>query len=60
MTAQAGGQTKISLADQGAALALNVLGARDYFGVLAVDTRAHVIAPLERHGAKESWILALP
>ncbi len=53
MTAQAGGQTKISLADQGAALALGVLGARDYFGVLAVDTRAHVVAPLERHGAKE-------
>ncbi len=53
MTAQVGGQTKISLADQGAALALNVLGTRDYFGVLAVDTRAHVVAPLERHGAKE-------
>ncbi len=53
MTAQVGGQTKISLANQGAALALNVLGARDYFGVLAVDTRAHVVAPLERHGAKE-------
>ena len=53
MSAQAGGQTKIALADQGAALALGVLGARDYFGVLAVDTRAHVVAPLERHGAKE-------
>ena len=53
MSAQAGGQTKISLADQGAALALGVLGARDYFGVLAVDTRAHVVAPLERHGSKE-------
>ncbi len=53
MSAQAGRQTKISLADQGAALALGVLGARDYFGVLAVDTRAHVVAPLERHGAKE-------
>ena len=53
MTAQVGGQTKISLANQGAAMALNVLGPRDYFGVLAVDTRAHVIAPLARHGAKE-------
>ena len=53
MTAQAGGQTKISLADQGAAMALGVLSPRDYFGVLAVDTRAHVVAPLERHGAKE-------
>ena len=53
MTAQTGGQTKISLADQGAAMALGVLSPRDYFGVLAVDTRAHVVAPLERHGAKE-------
>ena len=53
MSAQAGGQTKIALADQGAAMALGVLSPRDYFGVLAVDTRAHVIAPLERHPAKE-------
>jgi Ca-activated chloride channel family protein len=53
MSAQVAGQTKMSLADQGAALALNVLGARDYFGVLAVDTRAHVVAPLAKHGAKE-------
>lgn len=53
MTAQVAGQTKMSLANQGAALALNVLGPRDYFGVLAVDTRAHVVAALSRHGAKE-------
>jgi uncharacterized membrane protein len=53
MTAQAGGQTKMALANQGAAMALNVLSPRDYFGVLAVDTRAHVVAPLARHGAKE-------
>lgn len=53
MTAQVGGQTKMSLADQGAALALNVLTPRDYFGVLAVDTRAHVVAPLAKHGAKD-------
>ncbi len=53
MSTQVAGQTKMSLADQGAALALNVLGARDYFGVLAVDTRAHVVAPLAKHGAKE-------
>ena len=53
MTAQVAGQTKMSLANQGAALALNVLGPRDYFGVLAVDTRAHVVAALARHGAKE-------
>ena len=53
MTAQVAGQTKMALANQGAALALNVLGPRDYFGVLAVDTRAHVVAALARHGAKE-------
>ena len=53
MSAQVGGQTKIALANQGAAMALGVLNPRDYFGVLAVDTRAHVIAPLARHGAKE-------
>jgi uncharacterized membrane protein len=53
MTAQVAGQTKMALANQGAALALNVLGPRDYFGVLAVDTRAHVVAPLSKHGAKE-------
>jgi Ca-activated chloride channel homolog len=53
MTAQVAGQTKMSLANQGAALALNVLSSRDYFGVFAVDTRTHVIAPLARHGAKE-------
>lgn len=53
MTAQVAGQTKMSLANQGAALALNVLSSRDYFGVMAVDTRVHVVAPLAKHGAKE-------
>lgn len=53
MTAQVAGQTKMSLANQGAALALNVLSPRDYFGVFAVDTRAHIVAPLAKHGAKE-------
>ncbi len=56
MTAPAGGQTKIALANQGATLALGVLSARDYFGVLAVDTQAHVVAPLEKHGTKEPII----
>ncbi len=53
MTAQVAGQTKMSLANQGAALALNVLSPRDYFGVFAVDTRTHIVAPLAKHGAKE-------
>lgn len=53
MTALVAGQTKMSLANQGAALALNVLSPRDYFGVFAVDTRSHVVAPLAKHGARE-------
>jgi uncharacterized membrane protein len=56
MTALVAGQTKMALANQGAALALGVLSPRDYFGVLAVDTRAHVVAPLARHAAKEPVI----
>ena len=54
MTAPAGGTTKIALADQGAVLALNVLQAKDYFGVLAVDVRAHTVVPLAQHAAKSS------
>jgi uncharacterized membrane protein len=53
MSAQVAGQTKMALANQGAALALNVLSSRDYFGVFAVDTRTHVVAALAKHGAKE-------
>jgi uncharacterized membrane protein len=53
MAAQVQGQTKMSLADQGAVFALNVLQPKDYFGVLAVDVRSHVVAPLAQHGSKE-------
>jgi uncharacterized membrane protein len=52
MTATVGGVTKISLADQGAVLAMNVLQPRDYFGVTAVDTRPHVVMPLQQVAAK--------
>src|SRR5205085_4571377 len=52
MTAQVAGQTKISLADQGAVYAMNVLQPRDYFGVTAVDTRPHVVAPLVQIASK--------
>lgn len=48
MAAQVSGQTKIALADQGAAYALDVLQPRDLFGVMAVDTRIHNVAPLGR------------
>ncbi len=46
MTAMAGGQTKISLANEGASLALEVLQPRDLFGVFAVDTRVQQVVPL--------------
>lgn len=46
MAAVVSGQTKISLADQGAAYTLDVLQAKDLFGVLAVDTRIHPVVPL--------------
>lgn len=52
MTALVQGQTKISLANQGAVLALNVLQPKDYFGVLAVDTRSHTVAPLQQYASK--------
>jgi uncharacterized membrane protein len=53
MTALVQGQTKMSLADQGAVFALNVLQPRDYFGVLAVDVRSHTVAPLAQHGNRD-------
>jgi len=52
MSAMVQGQTKMALANQGAALALNVLQPRDYFGVLAVDIRCHTVAPLQQHSSK--------
>ena len=52
MSAQVAGQTKMSLADQGAVFAMNVLQPRDYFGVTAVDTRPHVVAPLAQISSK--------
>lgn len=52
MTATTAGQTKMSLANQGAALALEVLQAKDLLGVMAVDTKVHPVAPLARHSNK--------
>jgi Ca-activated chloride channel homolog len=48
MAAQVQGKTKITLANQGAVLALDVLKENDYFGVYAVDTKVHQIVPLGR------------
>ncbi len=52
MTAQVQGQTKMSLADQGAVMAMNALQPKDYFGVLAVDVRSHTVVPLTQHATK--------
>ena len=54
MSAPAGGQTKIALANEGATLALDVLQPKDLFGLFAVDTRVQEIVPLGRISDKRS------
>ncbi len=46
MTALVNGQPKMALANEGAALSLDVLQSRDIFGVWAVDTRVQQVVPL--------------
>lgn len=46
MTALVDGQTKMALANEGAALAMEVLQGKDLFGVFAVDTRVQDVVPL--------------
>ncbi len=46
MSASAGTQTKIALANEGAILALDVLQPKDLFGLFAVDTRVQEVVPL--------------
>jgi Mg-chelatase subunit ChlD len=48
-----GGRQKMDLANLGTASVLDLLGPQDEFGCLAVDTEAHVIAPLEKVKSKE-------
>jgi uncharacterized membrane protein len=48
MAAPVQGRTKISLADQGVVLAMDVLKDNDYFGLFAVDTKVHQVVPLGR------------
>lgn len=48
MSAPVDGQTKMSLANEGASLAMDVLQSRDLFGVFAVDTRVQDVVPLGR------------
>ena len=47
MQADAGGETKMQLADKGAATAIELLSPIDSLALLAVDTAAHVVAPLQ-------------
>lgn len=46
----AGGFTKMSLADEGAANAIRFLGGQDYLTVFAVDSEAHEMIPLQQVG----------
>ncbi len=48
MSAPVGGRTKMDLANEGAALAMDVLQPRDLFGLFAVDTRVQDVVPLDR------------
>ncbi len=54
MSAPVQGQTKIALADQGAALALGVLQAKDQFCLTAVDTKVNLIVPMGRVSGRQA------
>jgi Ca-activated chloride channel homolog len=54
MSAPAGEQTKIALANEGATLALDVLQPKDLFGLFAVDTRVQEVVPLGRISDRQS------
>lgn len=57
MAAAAGnGVTKMDLADEGAARAVDLLGAQDAVAVFAVDTEAHCIVPLTSVGGNQAAI----
>ncbi len=49
-----GGRAKMDLANEGAAQVLELLGPMDEFGVVAVDSAPHLIAPLEPVKNKET------
>ncbi len=53
MQAFVGGRSKMELAARGAAMAMDVLGQGDFFGVHAVDTRVHEILPLATNFDRE-------
>lgn len=47
MKAEIGGETKMQLADKGAASAVELLSPIDSLALIAVDTAAHVVAPMQ-------------
>ena len=53
MAAMSGGRTKMELADIAAASSLDLLSPLDEFGLFAVDTKPHVIVPLQSAQYKE-------
>ena len=55
----AGGLTKMDLANEGAARAIELLGARDAVAVYAVDTQAHEILPLTTLGENRRALTGL-
>ena len=50
------GVTKIDLADEGAARAIDLLGPQDAISVLAVDTEAHRVVPMTRIGGDRAGL----
>lgn len=48
MAAPVGGGTKMDLANEGAARSIELLGYQDMVGVLAVDSEAHEVVPLQQ------------
>lgn len=50
-----GDRTKMDLANIAAASSLDLLSPMDEFGLLAVDTKAHVVVPLQELKDKEMW-----
>lgn len=51
MSASAGGITKMDLANEGAARAVELLGAQDEIAVFAVDSEAHEFVPMQPIGS---------
>jgi hypothetical protein len=58
MAMTVGGQTKMQLANEGAARSIELLGERDQVCVLAVDTQSHIIVPLVQAGPSRKEAIA--